>query len=315
MAVNSTWGKKNYVNGVDYTQSIMIKPVTFPNETSIAWHWKDYEGVRISIGSPTVVTWPRHNLRVGQAVHFRTTGALPTGLAPNPGTVYYWVRDVLNANQFTVSERYDRLTVVNTSGSQSGKHSGFAEPYGGPPYGYPCIVYGNYGFDINANVLPTPKKIRELRQLKFFADLTISGEAQNYAVVWDGFTVGTPNGIHSQGTEVRRTEIYIQLHMPQYGLDYEKSFIDKGAFTSMDGTHWKVWRRAHDARLGYLLAFGRADGGDMLKCQIDAKELFDFAVSQGLMDPNEFFRGIGLGVEMRGSIGGLIINSANIEFT
>lgn len=75
--------------------------------------------VTITIASPGVITWTGHGFSNGQAVAFTTTGALPTGLSAN--TTYY----VVNAttNTFQVSATVGGAA-INTSGSQSGTHTG-----------------------------------------------------------------------------------------------------------------------------------------------------------------------------------------------
>lgn len=76
--------------------------------------------VTISIASPGVITWTGHGAAANSAVQFTTTGALPTGLTA--GTTYF-VKTVLGADTFTVSATKGG-TVINTSGTQSGTHTG-----------------------------------------------------------------------------------------------------------------------------------------------------------------------------------------------
>jgi microcystin-dependent protein len=83
--------------------------------------------VTTTIASPAVVTWSAHGLGAGDPIVFRTTGALPTGLAA--GTVYYVIAAGLTANSFQVSATPGG-TAINTSGSQSGIHTGWYAPYG-----------------------------------------------------------------------------------------------------------------------------------------------------------------------------------------
>lgn len=75
--------------------------------------------VTITIASPGVITWTGHGLANGTPVVFTTTGALPTGLTS--GTTYY----VINAatDTFQVAATVGG-TAINTSGSQSGTHTG-----------------------------------------------------------------------------------------------------------------------------------------------------------------------------------------------
>jgi hypothetical protein len=71
----------------------------------------------ISIASPGVVTLNGHGLWVGQPVSFKTTGALPTGLAVD---TRYFVSAV-TTNTFQVAATFGGVS-INTSGSQSGTH-------------------------------------------------------------------------------------------------------------------------------------------------------------------------------------------------
>ena len=81
--------------------------------------------VTITIAAPGVVTWSNHNFSTGTPVVFTTTGALPTGITS--GTTYYAV--VVDANTFQLASSVANAiaatpTVITTSGSQSGTHTG-----------------------------------------------------------------------------------------------------------------------------------------------------------------------------------------------
>jgi hypothetical protein len=78
--------------------------------------------ITMTIASPCVVTWANHGLENDTPVMFTTTGALPTGVVA--GTVYY-VRNK-TTNTFNLSLKKSGAA-VNTSGSQSGTHTGTAQ--------------------------------------------------------------------------------------------------------------------------------------------------------------------------------------------
>lgn len=78
----------------------------------------------ITIATPGVVTWTAHGLTAGTPVKFATTGALPTGITA--GTTYY-VKSVVDANSFQISATPGGAA-VNTSGTQSGVHTGTTVP-------------------------------------------------------------------------------------------------------------------------------------------------------------------------------------------
>lgn len=80
--------------------------------------------VTMTIASPCVVTWTGHGMVEGQQVEFSTTGALPTGLTA--GTIYFC--RYINANTFNLSTE-PQGNLINTSGTQSGTHTGLRRGY------------------------------------------------------------------------------------------------------------------------------------------------------------------------------------------
>lgn len=75
--------------------------------------------VTMTIAAPCVVTLTAHGLNTGSAVHFTTTGALPTGITAN--TTYYVV--FVSANAFNLATSVANAwagTLITTTGSQSG---------------------------------------------------------------------------------------------------------------------------------------------------------------------------------------------------
>lgn len=78
--------------------------------------------VTITIASPAVITWASHGLTVDDVVNFTTTGALPTGLAV--GTDYYVLPLSVDTFSVCLASGGKNGTAVNTSGTQSGVHTG-----------------------------------------------------------------------------------------------------------------------------------------------------------------------------------------------
>lgn len=79
--------------------------------------------VTMTIASPCVVTWTAHGMSNWDSITFTTSGALPTGVAAN---TQYFVT-VVDANTFKLSTSRINLgagTYINTSGTQSGTHTG-----------------------------------------------------------------------------------------------------------------------------------------------------------------------------------------------
>lgn len=81
--------------------------------------------ITVTIASPAVVTWTGHGLVAGAGVVFTTTGALPTGIVA--GTLYYVLSSGLTADAFQFSAAQGG-GAINTSGTQSGVHTGTASP-------------------------------------------------------------------------------------------------------------------------------------------------------------------------------------------
>lgn len=83
--------------------------------------------VTITITSPGVVTWTGHGLSIGDKVRFTTTGALPSGLTT--GTDYFIISAGFTTDTFRLAATAGG-SAINTSGSQSGTHTGISAPYG-----------------------------------------------------------------------------------------------------------------------------------------------------------------------------------------
>lgn len=87
-------------------------------------HWQNAT-ITVTIASPGVVTWTSHGLSNGDTVVFSTTSALPTGITA--GTVYFVVSAAANTFQIAATSGG---TAINTSGSQSGTHTGYVNGLG-----------------------------------------------------------------------------------------------------------------------------------------------------------------------------------------
>lgn len=79
--------------------------------------------ITVTIATPAVVTWTGSTLAVDDQVSFTTSGALPTGITS--GTIYWVISAGLATNSFEISTSKGG-SAVNTSGSQSGTHTGTA---------------------------------------------------------------------------------------------------------------------------------------------------------------------------------------------
>lgn len=80
--------------------------------------------VTMTIAAPVVVTWAGNTLADGNLITFETTGALPTGVTAGTG---YYVKNK-SGNTFELSATPGGAS-INTTGSQSGVHTGKVERY------------------------------------------------------------------------------------------------------------------------------------------------------------------------------------------
>lgn len=109
-----------YVESYTSTISLANNALTPTNGSATVTVAKPTATITVTIASPAVVTWTAHGFALRDPVIFSTTGALPTGLTA--GTIYY-VSNVVNANSFQLSTTQGG-TSLNTSGTQSGTHTG-----------------------------------------------------------------------------------------------------------------------------------------------------------------------------------------------
>lgn len=144
-------GDKVYENGAVMSPLGMISPYAgyaepegwlFCNGQSISrtTYWKLFDllvpfvgDVTINISTRVYTVAGGHNLVNGDAIYFRSTGALPTGLSQN---TRYYVRTVTSTT-FTLSATRSETATgwvvgndITLSGTQSGTHSIWLAPYG-----------------------------------------------------------------------------------------------------------------------------------------------------------------------------------------
>lgn len=125
----------------------------------------------VTIASPGVFSKVAHGLVVGDRIHFKTTGALPTGLATN--TDYYVISAGLTADAFEVA-----LTpggaAINTSGSQSGTHT---------------LYFSNWGRGDGSTTFNLPDFRSKTLIGKGQGTMTLTVEAANVSAASDTFTI------------------------------------------------------------------------------------------------------------------------------
>ena len=79
--------------------------------------------ITVTIATPGVITWTGHGLIAGSTFQLTTTGALPTGLSAS--TTYYVISTGLATDSFSFAATAGG-SAINTTGTQSGTHTGWA---------------------------------------------------------------------------------------------------------------------------------------------------------------------------------------------
>lgn len=167
--------------------------------------------VTTPVATPGLVNWAAHGFSAGQAVKFKTTGALPTGLVAD--TYYYVIAAGLVAGAFEVSATPGG-SAINFTGSTSGTHTGYSS--------------GTYEFYGNGWVPGGP---------------TLASVTSSQAAITDG----TSNDAKLAATDISVTATGGSIGPTYKGLLYDDgtmlplAFIDFGGVqTAGDTTDFKV---------------------------------------------------------------------------
>jgi hypothetical protein len=174
------------INGSNYRAIELYSPPTAlpvnlvidkiaPFSTSETTEAPENHTVTVTIASPGVVTWTAHGLGAGNIVQFTTTGALPTGLSA--GVQYFVVSPTTNTFEVSLTSGG---SAINTSGSQSGTHTGYA----GPGYQLYNADGSLNGGPVNSGIIPIL-----LITNGYVAQLTLTPDVNNGAqlgIEWNG---------------------------------------------------------------------------------------------------------------------------------
>lgn len=108
-----------YVDSKTTSLTLGNNPVGTSNGSPTLTITKPTTTITVTIASPAVVSWAANPWANGDTVMFSTTGALPTGLTVN--TVYYVKNRTASTFELATTPSG---TSINTTGGQSGTHSG-----------------------------------------------------------------------------------------------------------------------------------------------------------------------------------------------
>lgn len=177
--------------------------------------------ITVTIASPGVVTWTAHGLSAGTPVSFKTTGALPTGITA--GTTYYVQATGLTTDTFRISATNGGAD-INTSGSQSGTHTGDA-------YWVTTITSGGTS-TITANTLVMYSAVRGGTALARQAVTTSSANTQHALRIvvtrgTMGFRCGSSAGADDYIPETNLDEGTHSLTFTPTGATYYVEFYTK----------------------------------------------------------------------------------------
>jgi hypothetical protein len=104
-------------------QHAIKNPATGATDVLYSLSGEGSDTVTMTIASPCVVTYTGHGMVNGAGVIFSTTGALPTGVVA--GTLYYVINRATDTFQIAATQGG---AAINSSGSQSGVHTGTISP-------------------------------------------------------------------------------------------------------------------------------------------------------------------------------------------
>jgi len=173
-------------------------------------------------------------------------------------------------------------------------------------YNFLAINFGNY-YDGTVPVPITPKQVGSITKLSQTFNLSLSGNTNGYDAVIDLFTTARPNDFTN-----RRHEIEIFLHTPAYTGWYVQSVTQGGTYRDAGGRAWTVAVDMNATPQDILIM--PANQSDILAATIDIKAMFAWLIRQNVMSSDEYFNGLGLGVEVNHDTGAFSINSLSTTY-
>jgi hypothetical protein len=221
---------------------------------------------------------------------------------------YYAFNSVWNAGSLINGTDFTQSIALNTSTFPNGTTISWdwpSTPASYLVYSFPGVFYGTYGSMMPATNIPA-KQISSITRLQFAHNLSLSGQLDEFDVIYDYYTTSTPDGTNLQH------EIEILVHTPSYFRDYLSGFSGNKTFVDPSGLTWTV--AGPSSGTPPQIFFMPSAAQDILNTTIDARALMNFAVSQGLMSGSEYFDGTSIGAEPSQNNGTLKINTFNVSY-
>jgi hypothetical protein len=187
-------------------------------------------------------------------------------------------------------------------------------------YSAPGLVYGTItGFKAPLTNV-TAKQINDITTLTLSHTLSMSGNPEQFNVIYDGFLSKIPlpgadaamKSFEALDYSNSLFEIEVHCHTPPYFSRWLENGHRKYSFTDTQGTRWSIFDNP-DAK-AHMIVFVRADYGDLLNYTVDMKALLLAAKSHGLLTGSEYWTGTALIVEPQMGSGSLTIDSFSVDF-
>lgn len=187
------------------------------------------------------------------------------------------------------------------------------DPPSGPPYAYPCLIYGDYGFNVKSSTLPVPAQLKRCPRMVFNFDVTNLGDSSNYDIIFDTLVLSSYPST-AGGAETMAEPIFA-LHTPEYAQTYLSSLPanQKSSLTSQ-GRTWNLFWIVRPPAYPYLWIADSA-WADILSGSFDQMPFINKAIQLGWLTGDEYFCGTSLGCEPRHGSGAIIINSVSVDVT
>jgi hypothetical protein len=171
-------------------------------------------------------------------------------------------------------------------------------------YNFLGVDFGNY----NRTIVKTPiepRAIKSINALTLSYDLHIDGDLNGFDIIIDLFLTSSPDD-----SETKSFEIEILLHTPPYTIQYAGSISQ--TIMNASGRQWSVSIDKNMDPNDILIL--PHDNTDLLVETIDLKNIFDILVSLAVLSGNEYFNGLGIGVEVRQGKGSLTFNKLSANY-
>jgi hypothetical protein len=180
-------------------------------------------------------------------------------------------------------------------------------PAGYNVYSMPGVFYGTYGGFTAPTQNITAEQIDNIKTLTLSANITMSGQTDQYDTIYDMYLTSKPDGGDSTATH----EIEVITHTPSYYQQYIAT-LPQQHFTDPNGMQWTIAEAPGSNPPIVLLV--PSDFRDLTNTTIDFKALLQAAVSHGVISGNEYFDGLGFGNEPREGSGSMTIHSLSVNY-